>query len=108
MFSENIVQARLKDAGNYEVNLKPAAHLKGEEHELMAQREGGRKSNHQKQRSRRDMKNRDKEEPNVNMLRLHLLLFICGLLHQYTSSSSSSPPLTSTFSEGDIFASAYT
>jgi len=35
MFSENIVQARLNDAGNYEVNLKPEVHLKGKEHEMM-------------------------------------------------------------------------
>jgi len=35
MFSENIVQAKLNDAGNYEVNLKPEVHLKGKEHEMM-------------------------------------------------------------------------
>jgi len=76
MFSENIVQTRLNDAGNYEVNLKPEIHLKGKEHELMTRREGGEKSHHQKQRSRRNMKNRHKDEANVNLLRLYLLLYL--------------------------------
>jgi len=35
MFSENIVQGRLNEAGNYEVRLRPEVHLKGKEHEMV-------------------------------------------------------------------------
>ncbi len=83
MFSENIVQVRLNDAGNNEVNLKPEIHLKGKEHEMMTRREGGEKSNHQKQRSRRNMKNRHKDEANVNLLRLCLLLYLLSFTPIY-------------------------
>jgi len=83
MFSENIVQVRLDDAGNNEVNLKPEIHLKGKEHEMMTRREGGEKSNHQKQRSRRNMKTRHKDEANVNLLRLCLLLYLLSFTPLY-------------------------